>query len=681
MSVQTTIADGASCPPTITMDLSALVLTPVALIPPEILVSAISEMKNEPIELMQLALVCRSWRDVVLGTGELWSHITVTSNTTKTQLLRQIKLSGQTLLALKFECNLPEDLAEFISGRNSSRPIVERVSSLQVHLPYIDETRQIDAISVWQSFFEEHGWPQLKKLLLRSKHRRLRVQLRAPNLKMVDLDQAELRKWSQVGLGSALCEVRWVSYGSYGDVAAILSAIAHCPNLRRLELDADTGSFVLPALPTDVLLWPKLTEIDLMCVGAGLADILTMLFHAPHLAMLRLVCDIKPQSNRHILPIFRPLSHFRKLSIELFADSDNRSDVQMLGLALLQGVFDLHDPSALDKIKLDNFVFPQCGIPAFCPQLQEVDLTNVVLPHGFTEGLNECPMLHRLAISESTARGIIRSGRDEEESASSLVFSGSTFTGAFTQLRTILLQDVTICPKFVAKLAQYLQLEEVNLRRLSIGEDLGTAEIDGLEVGAISPLPKLRQLRFDFHAELDNSPFSSLLTPTAQYIISAAAQLASRVTSGIISLRRAPLRADDVARLLVNPGRELSNVKISFKTDDSRLDALDLSFEADTGDIREIGMPKLFRLEAVVMRTELASVADVIFDRFPLGYQIHSVHLGNTASIMADMAQEPSPGTAGLQYLQRCAADTAIRNYFANECSESSASDDLDAFC
>ena len=184
------------------------------------------------------------------------------------------------------------------------------------------------------------------------------MQLRAPNLKTIDLTQAELRKWSQVGLGSALCDVRWVSYGSYGDVVAILSAVAHCPNLRRLELDTDTGAFVLPTVPADVPLWPILTEIDLMCVGAGLADILTVLFHAPHLTMLRLVCDLKPQSTQQILPVFRPLSHLRRLSIELFADSDNRSDVQMLGLALLQCVFDRYDPSALDKIKLDSFVFP-----------------------------------------------------------------------------------------------------------------------------------------------------------------------------------------------------------------------------------------------------------------------------------------------------------------------------------
>ena len=637
------------------MDLSALVFTPIKLIPPEILVSAIGEVTHEPVELMQLALVCRTWRDVVLGTSELWSHVTVTSETNKVQLLSQLRLSGQALLALIIECDLSRDLAELISGWDSPRPIVERVSSLQVHYLYTDQDEQIDAISVLQQFFEGHTWLKLKKLVLGSGQQTL-VQLRAPNLETVDLNQVELRRWSHIGLGSSLRDVRWAAFESYGEVTPILSAVAHCRNLRRLELNTSRGPLVLPELPKDAPLWLGLVGIDLRCMEAGLADILTLFFHAPHLTMLRLVCDIEAQPFRQLLPILRSSSSLRKLSITLFADSDNRSDVQMLGLALLQGVFDIHDLSALIKIKLINFIIPQCWIPALGPQLQEVVLTVVVLPYDFIERLNECISLHRIVIYESTVREVIQSGLEEYESGSSLVFSGSTFTGAFTQLRIIRLSDVTIFPEFIAHLSQYSHLEEIDLRIRSIGGDLGTTEINRPEVGAIIPLPKLRELDFDFYAGVDTLP----LTPAVQYILSAAAQLASRMSLGIIRLRPAPLRADDVVRLLLNPGRDLSNIEILFKTDAYYAETLKLSFEADTKSIR-YGMPQSFRLEAAVMQTELASIADIIFDLFPLYDSIYRVCFDLAALTMVEMAKEQSAGAAGLEYLLRCAAATANR--------------------
>ena len=239
---------------------------------------------------------------------------------------------------------------------------------------------------------------------------------------------------------------------------------------------------------------------------------------------------------------------------------------------------------------------------------------------------------------------------------------------------------MTISPEFVVHLAQYSHLEEVNLRLLAIGVELCTTEINNLEVGAITPLPNLRQLYFDLHAVIDDLHLYPLLTPAIHYIISAAAQLASRMALGIISLRPTPLQADDVARLLFNPGRDLSNVEIIFRTGGFYRDVLDIFFEADTGDSREIGMLKSFRLEAVIMPTELVGVADVIFDLFPLEDHIHRVNFDHEALIVAEVAKERSPDAAGLQYLLRCAAATANRSDSARESSDPDASDESGAF-
>ena len=162
--------------------------SPIASLPPETLVATLCEVTRDPVELIQLALVCRSWRDIVFETGELWTRVIITKNTSEVQLRRQMQLSRQALLALDLDWEVPSTLASLALGWNSPTPIVERVRSLKASMPY-DEGEPSD-VSVWQPLFEGRTWLQLTTLVVISSHRTLHVHIRAPNLETIELGQA-----------------------------------------------------------------------------------------------------------------------------------------------------------------------------------------------------------------------------------------------------------------------------------------------------------------------------------------------------------------------------------------------------------------------------------------------------------------------------------------------------------
>ena len=197
---------------------------------------------------------------------------------------------------------------------------------------------------------------------------------------------------------------------------------------------------------------------------------------------------------------------------------------------------------------------------------------------------------------------------------------------------------------------------------LSIEADPNTAEVDWLEVEAINPLPKLGQLYFNFGPAHATLPLDSFDTPAGRYIIPAVAQLGSSMAYGDIDLRPAPLRAADLSRLICSPDRALSDVKIQFSSEDTSPEMLSITFMADTAVIREeTNYPESLALAAGIMRIELAGVAEVIFNRFPLEDDIAMVSFDEEALSVAKMASERNPEAVGLQYLlRRAQADDDI---------------------
>jgi len=682
-----------ACPPTITMDLSGHPHATIDIIPPEILVLILYEVTHLPVELMRLALVCRTWRDIVLETGELWNRVTVRNRTREAQIRKQLNLSRQVPLTFDFKrYGVTRPLANLALGWNSPIPMAERVCSLEVN----NETIRGKAGSIfgWQPLSEGHTWPRLKTLTLISSSRRFCVHLRAPNLETVKLGLIFFRDFSYIGLGSALRSVEWVTIGSLVDVAGFLAAIVLCPNLQRLKLVTNQAELRLPGspsdvplcsnpfqpaiakprrpeIPMDVPLWPKLVELELQCIRAGVADVLALLFHVPHLAMLHLELGLLAQSAQQAKPHFRPSPCLRQLLVKFIAESDERTQLQRLGSRLLHGVFDIYDSALLESIRIENAVVPRCGIPSFCSRLQEFYVKDVVLPHDFIEGLNQCPLLRQFAIYDSKIQGTSPSGDNEDSIVHNLTFKGSTFTGAFAQLETLTLRDIAVHPDFVAHLARYSCLKELDVNVLSFEADSSTTELDWPEIEAIDPLPKLSRLSFNFDPAL---PFESFDTSAVRYIISALAQLGSSMAFGAINLQPPPLRAADVSRLLCKPNRALFNVEIQFRSEDTSPETLGITFEAETAINQEkTERPRSLSLAAGITRIELAGVVQVIFDHFPLEGDIKLVSFDKEALGAAKMASERNPEATGLQYLLRraqvveSATDTESEEYTTSD--------------
>jgi len=325
----------------------------------------------------------------------------------------------------------------------------------------------------------------------------------------------------------------------------------------------------------------------------------------------------------------------------------------------------------LERIEIDNAIVPRCRIPSFCPRLQDVYVKDVVLPHDFIEGLNQCPLLRHLAIYDSKIQGMSPSGGDEDSIVHNLTFNGSTLTGAFAQLETLTLRDIAVHPDFVANLAHYSSLKELGVNMLSLEVNSSTTELNWPEIEAISPLPKLSRLSFNFDPALS---FESLDSPAVRYIISAVAQLASSMAFGAINLGPAPLRVADASRLLCKPNRALFNAEIQFSSNNTRPEILGIVVKAETPIFQdETGRPRSLRLAAGITRIELAGVAQVIFDKFSFEGDITLVSFYKEALGAAKMASERNPEAAGLQYLLRRAqiiqivADTESEEYTTSD--------------
>ena len=270
------------------------------------------------------------------------------------------------------------------------------------------------------------------------------------------------------------------------------------------------------------------------------------------------------------------------------------------------------------------------------------------------ESLSQCPLVHSIFTYDCGIRDPSIAATDEIRRTDSLLFGGRTRFRVCTQLRTLYLLDVEVYPQFVSQLAQCLQLSDMELRVVSVSSDPDIAEVDWYEINAIAPLPGLRRLRIDLGPERGALPLYSLLTPAAQYLVSAAAQLAGDMPSGDIRLQPAPLQAADVARLLLNPDRPFSNVEIMFSLLEDNQEALDIWLTADVATVSPPGVRKpSFALVAGIRRTELAALADVILERFPLESDIKKVWVDKTTLAAIQMASEGNPDAAGLQYLLR----------------------------
>ena len=636
------------------MDLQATRHADVSSLPPEIFIAILHQVTRLPAELMSLAIVCRSWRDVVLGTGELWNYILINAYKNEEQLHRQLELSGEALLLINLTYDAPFALLHIVLEWNGPRPIYERVSSLEIHA----SSFELDDDCVPKSLSEGHTWPQLKKLKLISLHQNLsRVHLRAPHLEFLQFWRVNLHDWNHLGLGSVLYDVIISDTEPGEDVTAFLRAVAHCSNLRQLAWDTIQQNLTAPFMLTDRPLWPKLAEIDLRFEYAALPDVIAILVNTPHLNKLRLTLKGMAESVQTALSHTSFTPGLRELEVIFDAEVDGRGEYWRR-LALMQSVVDLFDPAGLVRIHFRNVPVPQCGLPALCSQLQSVQLVSVAIPLDFMESLDRCLLCHCVVISGCRLRATVFPELEEHLRKSCVVFNGRTLGGAGMQLRTLTLYGVVLCPGFMVQLSQHTQLRSIILMVLLESEESDHR----LDIEAITPLPHLCELIIDVGpGDIFPAP-KPLMTPTARQIVSTAAQLARNASS--VFIRLAPLRASDIARCLFHPGRTHSNFEIGFKLGEPEMETLSIGVSNGVDSCLPIDdwHPEQYVLRAEIEWIELSDVADMILSHFPLDRDIDAVSCDETAVRVIQMVSERNPAAVGLQYLLRQANATTDDN-------------------
>jgi len=623
-----------------------------ASLPPEILASVFRENTHHPAELISLACVCRNWHDIVLGTGELWNQITIDGDTSEKYLRRKLELSGKAQLVLDLTSSAPVTLSQLVLDWNSPRPILERISSLEIHIPEIEDN--VDDSSMWRPFLGGECWPQLKKLRLLSHHWIFRAHFRAPKLEILDLYQVDVDDWEFFGFCSTLFDASIFTDGPRDDIAAFLRVATRCPNLRRLVLLTELPNSLASFMPTGDFLWPNLTEIKLECDCPALPSVMSILVNAPRLNELHLQFGTMTQSMQTFLPYAKFTPSLCELDVVFGEEADDRSEY-LLRLALMQNILDLYDLASLEKVNLEQVPIPESRFLALCSQLQDVRLDGVTLPHDFMKSLGRCPSVRYITVYDCAVGNNSLSVRDAHMNKRALRFNGDTFSEAYMpRLWSLDLHDAIVYPEFIVQLARFTRLNWVELMVSSESVEQDTMVFDWPDIDTIVPLPGLCRLNVGISYMVRSHPCFSLLNPAARFLVSAAARLGHDMPGVDIRLQSAPLRATDLAQCLCRPGRTLVNVKVTFKSYKHSPEILGILFNSGVVDSNES-----FTLDVGIERGDLSSVVDTICSYFPLESDIKAVHCNEEALGMIRMTSNLNPDSAGLRSLLGRAQATA----------------------
>ena len=639
------------------------------LLPLETLVAIFQEVTHDPTGLMQLALVCRNWREIVLGTSELWAHINIDfkSTLTESQLTKQLDLSLKASLMLDLGWDAPGALSKHVLEWNSPSPIRERVSSLRVRVGAKDDdedsvgvsTDEDDNDSGCQSLFEGHNWPRLKKLVVDLPKGSPRMHLRAQNLERLDLS-TDFRDWNYVGLGSALRDVRWFTdpEPSSETVADFFHVISNCINLRHLGMGAGELNLPIPFMVKDAYIWPNLSQLFMQFSEAAFADVLAIIVNAPRLTILCLWFTSRMVQSGHRIPLdtkFPP--GLRELAIIFETDSDDRNE-PLLRSGLLKSVVSIFDPAALEKIQLNGMPIIRREISALCPRVQEILPVGITELRDLMETLGGCPLVQNF---KAHCYGVLEPSMavdDQVLRTGILELGGDTFSETYAHLRTLELSNVMMCPRFIEHLAQYPQLTKIDLELLVLPETTSPdiVEVDWPVIGEIASFPELRSLTID--REITDNPHREFMPSTVltQYMIAVAMRWACNMPSGEIFLPLAPLQVEDVAQFFAQiPITTLDRLKFGFGAGraDPRTFRMDFTADVVGNSLPPGAKPERFQLTAGVKRIDIADVADVILSRFPLDTDISGVAMDTEALDVIRMASQEDPGAAGLKSLLR----------------------------
>ncbi|KZV89214.1 hypothetical protein EXIGLDRAFT_695763 [Exidia glandulosa HHB12029] len=367
------------------------------------LLAPILEWIREPGLLIDLSLVCREWKDIILGTPSLWAHVDINYKTTLAQLQFQLQHSKSAKLSVDIfrphspyaepQC-LPTVLKEFWR--------IERLSLIYDFMP------------VESAFVETIGsgltWPCLRILVVSNSTmdgmHDAQLDIVAPQLAQVHLHgRAYIRDWNILELGVPLKRIKLDKHAS-ACTTGLFVALLKCPNLEELVFDnLDVPNAVRPHLPLDdIKRLPQmqwLVRLQVSLLRFGVVELCGLLSVCPALERLRI--DVKKLDGRGAGRNAMHLARVRELIIRCQA-YDAECDPLTILLPYLDmsklvslGVKGIPLPSqpllslpALQTVYLD---YVECGLDAIvhllssCRSLRHIALAGVVLTPADNPGL------------------------------------------------------------------------------------------------------------------------------------------------------------------------------------------------------------------------------------------------------------------------------------------------------
>ncbi|EJD51291.1 hypothetical protein AURDEDRAFT_182030 [Auricularia subglabra TFB-10046 SS5] len=217
-------------------------------LPVELLTMVFSR-ETEPARLMELASVCRRWKDIILSEPTLWKFVRVWVGSTDRQLALSLERASGCDLSVKLILHPPMDDPQLLGRITTLVKQRHRIADMHVHLNWTEETDDPDAELVWPAALVDSlggslDWPKLRRLYINGSPEpanTLFLDMVCPRLAELELTCVDARQhdWARVVAGPSL---RKMILDECFVGPQFFSALNHCPNLQELSLNSQAAA-------------------------------------------------------------------------------------------------------------------------------------------------------------------------------------------------------------------------------------------------------------------------------------------------------------------------------------------------------------------------------------------------------------------------------------------------------
>jgi len=384
-------------------------------LPVELLLPILSEGADSNLaKLMSFMLVCRDWRDLIMGEPSLWCHMN-SQSTGARQWCLQLARSAEAPLRVRIEESRDK-------GHHDHKP--ERFTSIVFREVYISRITELTVLirnyqfdneiqfPRWRALADGREWPALRSLRVSDylSHDEntdmsplFQLNIRAPVLVNISLYRVSVRSWTALGLGPQTRSVEWVYKGqpNADTVAEFYSILPRLTDLTALGIHSSSKLITVRSLFDAGLIWDKLTTIALTVLDATVQDIEAALRLSPHLACFSLSSKNEITGSYAASYLLGQRGGRRRRLEELSIDHrDSLNSSSPLCNTSVVGLFeDTLDLSTLRTLSLREFAIGRHSpLPSRCTALVNITLFAVAIEPTFIVDLQQCQDLETLSM-------------------------------------------------------------------------------------------------------------------------------------------------------------------------------------------------------------------------------------------------------------------------------------------